>query len=83
MVDVAGFGVFAPEKFSSRRQIIEEGTHFDLGARRFSGRPHGIYLTAIDDNLCPFQALREDGWTDRKRETLAILGSASPRNPRV
>ena len=61
VLDVAGFGVFAPEKFPPRRQIVEQGTHLDLSARRFAGGADGIDLASVDDNLCPFQSLVKPG----------------------
>ncbi len=37
MMDMTGFRVLAPQKFSARRQVIEKGSHLDLGARGFTG----------------------------------------------
>src|ERR1700738_3100968 len=61
VLDVTGLGVFAPEKFSTRRQIVEERPHLDLSAGRFPGDANGNYLAPIDKNLCSFQSFVKSG----------------------
>ena len=61
MLDVTGLGVFAAEKFPASRQIVEQGTHFDLRARRFAGGSDRIDLAPMDDYLRPFQSFVKPG----------------------
>src|ERR1043165_2646522 len=51
MLEVATLGVFGPQEFPARRQIVEDRAHFDLGAGCFAAVAHGFDLAAGNDDL--------------------------------
>ena len=80
MGDMGGFRLLAPQKLSSRRKIVEQVAHLDLRSRWSTDLTHRLDLAAETTTSVPaFEAASRV--VSRNRETLAMLGSASPRNP--
>src|ERR1700733_9773338 len=68
VVNVAGFGVLSAQKLSPSRQVIEEMFGFDQSTWCFSTSPDGIYLSTIDQDLCPFDRVARAGSQSKARD---------------
>src|SRR5207302_1012287 len=68
MLDVGALGFLAPKKFSSRRQVVKQLTHFDVRARRVAGGFDLENFSAVDDDLRAFRLVAV-AFACRKRES--------------
>ena len=82
VLHMAQLGVFGAQKLPPRREIEKKRAHLDLGSGRFATVAHVLDLRPGDHDFGPCQRVVLPGG-EPKRETLAMLGSASPRNPSV
>ena len=58
VLDVAGFGIFRPQKLAARGKIVKERAHFDLRAWRVAGVLDGLDLSTVHDHFGAGQGAR-------------------------
>ncbi len=82
VLDVRGLGRLRAQELPARGQVVKQRARLDARARRVAAVAHRFDLAAVDEDFRPRQR-PGSRVASRKRDTLAMLGSASPRNPSV